>query len=88
MLSAALIGLQILQSLPSTAKTHIKYAALWSSFSLLMGAYALALLPSRVRQYDVAADRLIGGVGLAQLFLMVVAAVRTVLAIRTALRHT
>jgi hypothetical protein len=86
LLSAALIGLQVIKDLPSDSKTHIRYAVWWSVLSLLAGAIDLSYLPSRVGKFDVATDRLVAMVGMWQLLLMVAGALRIVFAVRTALK--
>jgi len=86
LLSAALIGLQVIQSLPPATKIHVKYAALWSCLSLVIGTVALALLPSRVGRYDVASDPVTTAYGVLQLFLMSMSAFRLFAAVFAGLK--
>ena len=88
LLSAALIGLQMMSSLSAQAKTHVRYAVWWAGLSLLAGAIALALIPSRVGRFDVAADPYIAIWGMVGLTLMVFAAARIVFSIRAILQPT
>src|ERR1700676_5487971 len=46
-LSGTFIGLQSATTLPVETKTHIRHAVGWSLVTIIVGAWALALLPSR-----------------------------------------
>lgn len=86
LLSAALIGIQVIKDLPPGSKVHVRYAVWWSVLSLLAGAIDLSYLPSRVGKFDIATDPLVAIVGMWQLLLMIASALRVVFAVRTALK--
>ena len=82
MLAGALVGVQVFRHLGPNGIAHVRYAVVYALFSLSLGAWGLALVPSyAAAKYDVATVMDVAVFGLMQLILMIFAALRVGLAV-------